>query len=325
MLPRPVLQAEEHPLEKGIYTFPTPVVLGLQNQVMKWIRRRVTGGMIYGPQRFGKTKAVEYICNELVSQHGENYPVFSIPMEKLRDGSQFFMHFLYHAQHQLHEKATETMLRNRLNNFLIARAMQDRTRRVILFIDEAQLLTRVQSQALVDLQNALKAQDVYASFILVGQPELRHMANAYLVSENLQFVGRFMANRVEFCGLQNVNELRICLGIYDELATYPENSEWTFTRYYAPEAYLAGWRLRHHAQAIWDAFAEIRHSVRLPVRGDLPMEWLTIAIRILMTEMVGTEGNFKGFSYNQIKEAVLESNYANACRYALRPQEDPKS
>lgn len=324
MLARPILPPGTHPIEVGDYTFPTPVVLKLKEKVEKWVSRRVTGGMIFGPQRNGKTTATEYIYDELKSHYGENSPIFYIPLISLSTVVQFLMHFLKYTYHQLYLKGTEVILRDRLINYLIGRAMQDKTKRVILFIDEAQLLTRLQAQVLVDLQNELRAQNIYGSFFLVGQPELKHMVHAYQTSENLQFVGRFMVNQVEFTGLQNVKELNTCLGIYDELATYPENSEWTYTRYYAPEAYDAGWRLRHHAQAIWDAFAEIRITEHLPIRSDLPMEWLTDTIGILLREMICPEADFQGFTFNQIKGAILESNYVNICRNVLRPKKDPQ-
>ncbi|WP_231957432.1 hypothetical protein [Paraburkholderia tropica] len=58
-LKRPV-DAADHPLSSQSYIVPTPAIAAMYARVRHCLRRGVTGALIYGHTRWGKTYAVRY-------------------------------------------------------------------------------------------------------------------------------------------------------------------------------------------------------------------------------------------------------------------------
>ena len=72
-----------------------------------------------------------------------------------------------------------------------------------------------------------------------------------------------------------------CLQGYD-VTVYPRTSEWTFTRFYLPDAIAAGYRLIDDAEHLWRAFEELHHKCGLPGPLEIPMESFTRAVEIVL-------------------------------------------
>ncbi|AQV94055.2 hypothetical protein BJN34_09145 [Cupriavidus necator] len=72
-------------------------------------------------------------------------------------------------------------------------------------------------------------------------------------------------------------------GRYDQTA-YPEGTQWSFTRFYVPQAFDAGYRLVSDADALWDAFEAAHHKASLPGPLELPMESFVRAVEILLKD-----------------------------------------
>jgi hypothetical protein len=59
-IPRPI-NLSIHPLATGNYRIATPAIQKLYNLVVRCLRYRISGALIYGPSRLGKTRAIEYV------------------------------------------------------------------------------------------------------------------------------------------------------------------------------------------------------------------------------------------------------------------------
>jgi hypothetical protein len=59
-IPRPI-DPSIHPLATGNYRIATPAIQELYDLVARCLRYRITGALIYGPSRIGKTRAIEYV------------------------------------------------------------------------------------------------------------------------------------------------------------------------------------------------------------------------------------------------------------------------
>jgi hypothetical protein len=59
-IPRPV-DPSLHPLVTGNYRLATPAIEVFYELVMRCLRYRIMGALIYGPSRVGKTRAIEYV------------------------------------------------------------------------------------------------------------------------------------------------------------------------------------------------------------------------------------------------------------------------
>jgi hypothetical protein len=148
------------------------------------------------------------------------------------------------------------------------------------------------------------------------------MVNKYQVTEKMQVIGRFMSCQHEFHGLRNYADMEYCLKLYDEAMEYPKESGWTYTRYYAPDAFQLGWRLYKDAKCLWEVFSEVRERSKLPIKEEVPMEYFTRTVEYLLTETVQQAHDFQGFTASQFKNAVLETGYVEGSRYLLHPKKD---
>ena len=59
-IPRPI-DPSLHPIETGSYRIATPAIQAFSDLVVRCLRYRITGALIYGPSRIGKTRAIEYV------------------------------------------------------------------------------------------------------------------------------------------------------------------------------------------------------------------------------------------------------------------------
>jgi len=69
------------------------------------------------------------------------------------------------------------------------------------------------------------------------------------VAGKTQIVARLMVEELAFYGIRNAQDVATCLNGYDQTA-YPEGSQWSFTRFYLPQAFDAGYRLVSDADTL---------------------------------------------------------------------------
>jgi hypothetical protein len=129
-----------------------------------------------------------------------------------------------------------------------------------------------------DVHDALDRQQIKLFTFLVGQQELLAQKTALQVAGKTQIVARLMVEELAFYGIRNAEDVAACLNGYDQTA-YPEGSPWSFTRFYIPHAFDAGYRLVGDAGALWQVF-EAAHA-RQPRN---PMESITRAVEIVLKE-----------------------------------------
>jgi hypothetical protein len=120
---------------------------------------------------------------------------------------------------------------------------------VIAFADEAQRLDIIEYEWLRDVHDELERAGIRMITLLVGQPQLLNQKNAFRASKQTQIVSRFMIDEMRFRGIQSVDDLATCLAGYDA-ACYPEASDWTYTRFFFPNAYDDGLRMVDQSVAI---------------------------------------------------------------------------
>ncbi|OMR77010.1 hypothetical protein AQ727_17320, partial [Burkholderia pseudomallei] len=98
-----------------------------------------------------------------------------------------------------------------------------------------------------------------------------------------QIVARLMVEELSFYGIRNVDDVATCLNGYDQTA-YPEGSDWSFTRFYLPQAFDAGYRLLDDAGELWRVFETAHHKASLPGRLEIPMESFARAVEIVLKD-----------------------------------------
>lgn len=314
---RPRVPAGSHPVVTKRYLLSTPPLVRLCKDIRLWLDMRVPGAMIEGQQRYGKTRAVLFAVKDLQQEHGEHFPVFSFNCRRytVPSDATFYGDMLGDLQHSMARSGSGVARRERLINYLCAKAYPPADRRVVLIVDEAQRLREAHYHWLVDLYNELERQGVVPTVILVGQPELVHQRDAFDKARHKQIVGRFMVHHHHFEGVKKVSDLRTCLRNYDEATEYPEQSGCSFTRYFFPAAFDSGWRLAGQEQTLWDAFQEVRAEAQLPGKAELPMQYLVRTVENALRHFTDLNHEVNPLSLNQWKQAINWSGYRDAGRY----------
>ena len=151
-------------------------------------------------------------------------------------------------------------------------------------------------------------EDQFVGGASVGQQELLAVKMALQHARKTQIVARLMVEELAFFGIRNVREVATCLDGYDQ-TNFPRASDWSFTRFYVPQAVAAGYRLAHDAGLLWSAFERLHYRHGLPGPLEIPMESFTRAVEIVLKDSEVRDGS------DYRPEAALWDMAVRSCGY----------
>ncbi len=306
------IEIKTHLLVRKNYVVPTPSIDGFYERIRKCIAYGLSGSMLYGHPRFGKTSAVRYVVNMLAAEFPKIVTLsFLCLKSKTRSEAAFFSHLLEAAGHSQAHSGAISRKRSRLLNKLLERVERSGEHLLILFADEAQRLDINEYEWLRDVYDELDRHGVRVLVFLIGQPDLRNQKNALQESRQTQIVGRFMTHEIPFRGLLSVDDVATCLAGYDE-SCFPPSTDWTYTRFFMPHAYAAGYRLVSEARSLWEAFQDAHDTARFTFELELPMKYFTQAVELVLIKNAEHDRTDYRISAALWHDAVLESNYVSA-------------
>ncbi len=161
---RPYISPGTHPIDTGSYLIATNEINRMFKRVVMWIQSRTPGAIIVGNPRLGKTRAIRYIISTLPSIDivGYDTAIFNIKCSKFKNVNEndFFELFLREVNHATPSVGKAVAKRQRLYNFLIEKGFSSSKNRVILFLDDAQRLTELHYEWLMDIYNELDSAGV---------------------------------------------------------------------------------------------------------------------------------------------------------------------
>jgi hypothetical protein len=134
-----------------------------------------------------------------------------------------------------------------------------------------------------DEHDVLDRQQIKLFTFLVGQQELLAQKSALQIAGKTQIVARLIVEELAFHGIRNAEDVATCLNGYDQ-TTYPEGTQWSFTRFHLPQAFDAGCRLLNDAAVLWNAFEAAHHKATLPGRLEAPMESFARAVEVVLKD-----------------------------------------
>jgi len=301
-----------HPVYKKKYIIPTRSIEVFLQKVEKCIRLRTPGAIIFSLPRYGKSHSIKYSRKYLAMEY-PNLPVFVVSSHKKKISSEsaFFSKLLTDVKHKHPESGTISAKRTRLNNFLVEKASKSDEDLVIFFIDEAQRFGIVEYEWLRDVHDELDLQGIRMMTFLVGQYELLNQKHALRESKQIQIVMRFMVDELQFRGIRTEEELAICLQGYDE-STFPENSDWSYSRFFFPEAYANGFRIIQQTNNLWGEFEKVHAKASFSSKIEIPMQYVARTIELFMLEnMEHDSAKFRG-TKAMWKQAIKESRFIDA-------------
>ncbi|RKT10668.1 AAA domain-containing protein [Paraburkholderia sp. RAU2J] len=307
-IPRPV-DPSLHPLVNGNYRLATPAIEAFYELVTRCLRYRIMGALIYGPSRIGKTRAIEYVRLLLARQYPKITTYHAQCEHKPRHAEgPFFANLLEAVGDHAPNAGTSSAKRSRLSLRIREAAARSGSSAVLLFCDEAQRYNENEYEWLRDVHDVLDRQQIKLFTFLVGQEELLAQKTALQVAGKTQIVARLMVDELAFYGIRNAHDIATCLNGYDQTA-YPEGTPWSFTRFYVPEAFDAGYRLVSDAALLWQTFEAAHHKASLPGSLEIPMESFARAVEIVLKESEIKDA--PGYC----PEAVLWTHAVHHCDY----------
>ena len=134
---RPI-QFDQHPLVEQKYILPTPSIEELYQRVLKIIRLRTPGAIIYAHPRFGKTYSIRYILRVLkMDMPGVVTLSFGCRKSKSHSEDMFFATLLHSVGHPAADSGSIARKRTRLSERIAELVERSRYNIVVAFADEA--------------------------------------------------------------------------------------------------------------------------------------------------------------------------------------------
>lgn len=301
---------DEHPVSTRTYLMPTHSIGETYAMVLKVIKRRDSGLVIYGRIRYGKTSAMQY-CRQCLDIDFPKIPVaiYNAKRDISPRKGNFYGSLLEVVGHAKWDEHCSTSVKHsRLKNFLIDAAFNDPRKIFILLIDEASRLLPIHYDWIKDIYNDLMDRGVTLLPILVGQHQLQSQKESLLKAgeEGEAIVNRFMLYEHPFRGIRDKEDFTECLSYYDS-AIYPQGTNWTYTRFFLPEAFDAGLRLQDYGDMLWNAFQDSYHDLGIKADMEIPMKYFTKTIEMLLTENCENDGSSFSLSREACMRLIKES------------------
>jgi len=308
---RPI-DPDMHPIATGNYRIATPAIQAFFELVIRCLRYRTTGALIYGPPRIGKTRAIEYLRLLMAETHPKitTYHVQAEHKPRHAEGP-FFTNLLDAVGYPDPDRGSNQSKRIRLINKIKEACSRNGSGIAIMFVDEAQRLAENEYEWLRDVQDHLDRMQIKLFMFLVGQQELYSIKVNMQRAGRTQIVARLMVDELAFFGIRNVQDVSSCLSGYGETA-FPQGTDWTFTRFYLPQATDSGYALLLDAQILWDEFAALHNKASLGSKLEIPMESFTRMVEIVLKESELQDRPGFRPSVEMWRHAVRNSGYVQA-------------
>lgn len=253
----------------------TPVLKRLEDQLHHWLRTGMTGGLILGKYRIGKTRAIEYVSSRLINRYKESIPVkrITISLRDVRTVASVFKNLCFALDIPINQRTTADDMANDLTHCLGEMAIENTTKQVVLIVDEMQRLNVNQINAFSELYDNLSQLKINLSVFFVGNLGSSYPLLETIMDEKYELIrGRFFTHTFDIYGLQNRKDIHFCLKEFDKY----------YTEYYLPNDFKQGWRLASLSSATWDIFED---NYKKPLKLDSwAMQYFIAAIRILLVD-----------------------------------------
>ncbi|MBT8141796.1 MAG: ATP-binding protein [Gammaproteobacteria bacterium] len=262
----------------------------LKDQLHHWIWNGMSGGLILGNYRIGKTRALEYIANQLVNRSGDILPVrrMSISRRDTRTIAGIFKNLSFTLGLKIKPRATSDDMANSVLHHLSELALTNSTYQVVLFVDEMQRLDILQLDAFAELYDSLAELKINLSIIFIGNSAASKPLIDLVLRPKYELIrGRFFTHSFTYHGIRNKNELISCLSEFDTVTTdiTLKNS---VTKCFLPDEYASGWRLKDLGSLIWKVYErDYRRPLKISSWG---MQYFIAAVKILLVDYLPKYG-----------------------------------
>jgi hypothetical protein len=300
-----------HPLLKTVEVLMTPPIRELYLIVSKAIKLREPGCCFIGPSGVGKTSAL-WLVDKMLRAEQPKIAIFmhETQNQQMPSVRAFFKNFLNTVNHK--EKRGETYdLRLRVTNRLVDDARASGLDMAILLIDEAHAMSIQDFLFLKDVDNSLNGEGIKLVTIMMGQcPDFDGVLRKLRDQRRLDLIARFTIRQMQFRAYSTVEDLAEVFGGIDD-AIFPPESTVTWTQFFFPSAYAAGFRMKNEAPSLYGA---LRGLAATGGEQAFPARQTFLAIRAFMVDNAAFDSADmrlradawrKAIEYAQVQEAML--------------------
>ncbi len=293
-----------HPLIRQDFTFPTTQIEQLANALSHWLDINVTGVIVSGEPRVGKTWALQWLRHNVSSYWDEDIPIIQFSMVSLEDPEISFLELFLREMGSPFVKGTKRVIWNRTRDLMLHMSEAYESNLFLVFIDEAQKLTNHHYDLLVDISNILDEKHIRLVTLLVGQPELESVYGEVVERNRRHIGGRFMKEKYVFKGLLNAEDLALFLRSFDLGERFPLDSGVSFTEFFVPDAFLSGWRLEKQAEKIWMNLNEYSVETGAIKLTEFAMTPTVALMSVLLRELSEEDGQDLILTDKQVQNAI---------------------
>lgn len=269
----------DHPFVTDIARFPTPSIKSAFTVIKNALIQRDPGVSFTADPRFGKTSAIVVLKNFLPQSFPE-VPTFHTNAKHHQKPSEkaLLCDILHDFGIQVAPRPIAHNVRRQLLNLLLSACQHLNSDRLILFVDEAQNWNEDDLTWIRDIANDLDLAHIRMTTIMFAHPDLLDIRRN-LIGRRTDLIGRFLIRPRTFKGVCTLKEVEEIFSLLDDpqYSDFPQGSGISYSRFFRPFEYDAGWRLVHEALPCWTAFQ--REIQKFRKDREIGMRWLIAALR----------------------------------------------
>lgn len=207
----------------------------------------------------------------------------------------------------------------RARNFLVHHAAQVGADIIVMGIFEAQNLQFEDFKHLISLDNEFRETGKRLFVVLIHQRDA-DPAGVQTIDRRPppQLVGRYMGVRHHYTGLlwdplpgepSTGSDVALAFGEYDENMRWPEGDGPTYTAFFAPRAYAAGWRLVSQMDLFRKVVEAVRAENGLSPVAPWAMKSFEAFVYFALVRTAGEDAHFRQFTEQQVRDCLRRSGY----------------
>lgn len=308
---------EKHPIliPNGFQIWTKPVE-STANSLLSHIESGHHGCSIWGGGGLGKTSAQQYLTDHaslwLIDEKRRPMGVacrMIMPSGARRSDRAFYAAVNDALRVCSVDRLSAAKSKQRLVNFIKTRCGQLEQDLMVLFIDNAQRITRAEFDYLADIDEQITDANLHLFLAFFRQSD----ASGVEIKDDwsdypTHMMRRWFMGSHAFLPLIGLIQIKHALERFDTSIFWP-TPDMPYSRFFAQQAYDDNWRLSHETQLILQAINEIREAANIPPSDAWPMATFIGTVRHLLTVIAPRTPGFRGFKIEQIKEALSVSSY----------------
>ena len=310
-----------HPIATQEYAVYTPPINELVETIGDWINRMESGGYIYAPPRYGKSRGIKWFVRSALEERFKTFVPLVIWVRRTDmqvTEIEFWRELLFATRFEFldHVKRPDKVkLRSIVLNRMTTIARSAESNYVALVIDEAHDMTIKEWRWLLGLQNQLDFEGIRLSVISIGTQQMGYQHDFLAKTGNAHLSARFLVLHSPFHGLREVDELKYVLHGYDLESEWPSKSGISYFRYFSPNSYQAGHRLTDFTENLWQVFIDLAQNSRRPrsftqlMDIGIPMKHVALCVEEILWRLSEGKDWEDVTSFDSLAEIVVDTRY----------------